>query len=290
MGSALAGALHQQGVEVILGVRPSDVVGGSNSKRRFSLKGRICGEFEISQRAATPSFLAGFPGEVWLTVRAWQLAELPLGGLCPERTFVGSNGWVLDALVSRWGVRPAGRFTAWFGCRRTASDSFTISDGGGLEWVQDSERTVSALEGLQSRIFGGERFSRMETVEWRKGVWNAALNPLAALKGATNGDVLEDPAFRKLFEEAVREGVRVAQFAARLAELTPAFPSEEEAVALLVRATEGTAANRNSLRVDLESGRPTELPWILDPLLAKAKQGAVPVPTLVALRERLANR
>ena len=121
---------------------------------------------------------------------------------------------------------------------------------------------------------------------WRKLVVVAAINPLGALTGNTNGAVVTDadlvPPARALAAEAAAvaraEGVDLG-----------------DAWAALEAAARATAANRNSMLQDLEAGRPTEIDAISGAIVRRARARGIPVPMtetvlrLVRARERSAR-
>lgn len=89
---------------------------------------------------------------------------------------------------------------------------------------------------------------------WRKLAINAAINPLAALAGRRNGELLELPWLRQLAFEVAREVGRVA--AARGIDLG------DDPAKLVEQVCRTTAANRCSMLQDLEAGRRTEIDQI----------------------------
>lgn len=87
---------------------------------------------------------------------------------------------------------------------------------------------------------------------WRKLVVNAAINPLTALTGLRNGQLLDVPLLRSAMADITAEAENVAR-AAGVA-LRPG-----EALALTEAACRQTAANRSSMLQDVQSGRRTEI-------------------------------
>jgi 2-dehydropantoate 2-reductase len=105
---------------------------------------------------------------------------------------------------------------------------------------------------------------------WRKLVGNAAVNPVSALVGITNGELLEHLASR-IVDAAARETARVAS-----AEGVPI--SDAEAITLWRSMAELTAANRSSMLQDVRSGRPTEIDWINGEVVRRGHRHGVPTP------------
>ncbi|HEV2250730.1 MAG TPA: 2-dehydropantoate 2-reductase [Candidatus Limnocylindria bacterium] len=110
---------------------------------------------------------------------------------------------------------------------------------------------------------------------WRKLVGNAAVNPVSALVGVTNGELLQHLASR-IVDAAARETARVAT-----AEGVPI--SDDEAQALWRSMAELTAANRSSMLQDVRSGRPTEIDWINGEVARRGRRHSLPTPVNDAL-------
>jgi len=288
LGCALAGALLTVGGRVQLAVRS-----GNPALRdgflNFALTGRISGCFSVPV-VELGRWIPPAGSEVWVTVRAWQLAELSteLERLRDTVLWIGSNGLGVTELLPR--VSVAGRFLAWFGSRRGACESlgYELTPGGGLEWAFAGTVSPSLhLKRLQSEVFGGAEFPSLEAVEWRKAIWNCALNPLAALARVPNGEVITDSLLSVRFDQAVREGLQIAAQKFGPEAAGSLFGSEESYLQSLRTATQATGLNRNSLRVDLENGRSTELPWLLDRMIEEGARLKVRTPELFRLQTEL---
>ncbi len=94
----------------------------------------------------------------------------------------------------------------------------------------------------------------MRSAVWTKAIVNAAINPVGALYGKTNGDVYADLALRRLSGALAQEGVALARRA------RVAVPDMGEHVLTVLQAT---AANKCSMLQDVEAKRPTEVEQIL---------------------------
>ena len=114
---------------------------------------------------------------------------------------------------------------------------------------------------------------------WRKLVGNAAVNPVSALVGITNGELLAHLASR-IVDRAAKEAARVAS-----AEGVPI--DDEEAVMLWRKMAELTASNRSSMLQDVQRGRPTEIDWINGEIVRRGRQHSVPTPVNEALLQLL---
>ncbi|HEX5031158.1 MAG TPA: ketopantoate reductase C-terminal domain-containing protein, partial [Candidatus Eisenbacteria bacterium] len=112
---------------------------------------------------------------------------------------------------------------------------------------------------------------------WRKLVLNAGVNPLSAISGRTNGDLLAYPPLLQLAESAAREAARVG--------IALGYWEPGVDPAPLVRSLlEETKDNRSSMAEDLARGRRTEIEEIVGSILRLAAEQNRPVPVLEALR------
>lgn len=110
---------------------------------------------------------------------------------------------------------------------------------------------------------------------WRKLVGNAAVNPVSALVGVTNGELLEHLAAR-IVDSAAKEAARVAG-----REGVPI--SDDEAVAIWRGMARVTATNRSSMLQDVRNGRPTEIDWINGEIVRRGRRHGVRTPVNEAL-------
>lgn len=117
----------------------------------------------------------------------------------------------------------------------------------------------------------------MTSLVWGKLIINAAINPVAALAGAANGEVAARPTLRALAESIAEEG----QNAARARGVALPYPDAAEAALETARAT---AANRCSMLQDLEAARPTEIEYLNGAIVREAQAcgAAAPVNRAVA--------
>jgi len=106
---------------------------------------------------------------------------------------------------------------------------------------------------------------------WRKLVVNAAINPLTALTGLCNGDLIRNPALADVQERLVHEACAVA--AARGVGIDPG-----DAVPLVREVCRRTAANQSSMLQDVLNRRRTEIDAINGAIAAMAEADGVPAP------------
>lgn len=124
--------------------------------------------------------------------------------------------------------------------------------------------------------------ANVEPLLWRKLAVNCAINPLTALRGCCNGDLLQ-AGHRQEFDALCEEiaGVLRALGHAGLADRVAA---EAEDVA------RATAANRSSMRQDLDAGRQTEIAFINGFLVERAREQGISCPLNAALVEAIRAR
>jgi 2-dehydropantoate 2-reductase len=110
----------------------------------------------------------------------------------------------------------------------------------------------------------------IEGEAWRKGIGNAAGNPVAALVQAPLGELLDSPA-RGLIERLLDEGISVAR-AAKI-EIEPSF---REAV---LHTMAGGRSHLPSMAQDVLAGRPTEITQLNEQIALRGRELGIPTPT-----------
>ena len=125
----------------------------------------------------------------------------------------------------------------------------------------------AGFEAQATQPFGRE----IEAIAWGKALVNAAINPLSALLGVSNGELLANADRRALLTALAQEAAAVA--AAR--GLTLPFPDPVARVEEVCRAT---ALNHSSMLQDVERGRPTEIDSINGIIVAEGKRLNIATP------------
>ena len=118
----------------------------------------------------------------------------------------------------------------------------------------------------------------IEPALWRKLAINCAINPLTALHGCRNGELLAQEHLRHQLDELCKEIGAVCE-AAGYAGLAGALGAD---VAGVIR---GTAANYSSMLQDLRNGRRTEIDYITGHLLRVARSHGIDTPASRTLFE-----
>ncbi len=156
----------------------------------------------------------------------------------------------------------------------------TFARDDGASPTSDELAAAFLAAGLEARVIDDAH-----ALLWRKLIVNAAVNPLCALAGRTNGAIAHDPDLELLARGLTAEAAAVARAdGAEIAE-----PWE-----IVRAAADASAANDNSMLQDLDAGRPTEIDAISGAIVRRAGAHGIAVPLtetvlrLVRARERSA--
>ncbi len=113
-----------------------------------------------------------------------------------------------------------------------------------------------------------------ETV-WAKTLVNAGINPLGAITGLRNGELLKVGWLKELMRMVVEEGAFIAERSGVKLAIDP--------VELTFKVAEATASNKNSMLQDLERGRKTEVDYINGAIARRAEELGLEAPLNRAL-------
>jgi len=135
------------------------------------------------------------------------------------------------------------------------------------------------FEGARVPVEAAPEFEREV---WRKALLNAAINPVSAVRGVTNGELLNEPA-RTQALQLLGEALAVARAAG--------FDfTSEEVTRDFERIARATAANRSSMLQDLDRGRPTEIDAISGEILRVAARQGLELPATRAIVAEVTSR
>jgi 2-dehydropantoate 2-reductase len=148
--------------------------------------------------------------------------------------------------------------------------------GAGVVLIAEHPHSAPLVELLKAAGFAVEIAADMESVLWGKMVVNAAINPLTAILGVPNGDLLEQPHARRLMQAAAAEVACVAH-ACGVA-LPYSDPAEE-----VERVARQTAQNCSSMLQDVTRGAPTEIDAINGAVVEAAEEIGLKVPVTETL-------
>jgi 2-dehydropantoate 2-reductase len=127
-----------------------------------------------------------------------------------------------------------------------------------------------------AEIFKGAGFktlveNNVEYVLWGKLIINSAINPISALTGRRNGELLKSVELLGLMREILKEGILVANSIGIELPYTPFLNRLEEIL-------KKTALNKSSMLQDIERKRKTEIDYINGYILKRAKEKNIDVP------------
>ncbi len=196
----------------------------------------------------------------------------------PRAVLSLQNGLVEDILRNALpGVRAAQGVTSVPAYR----DGARIVPGGRGETLVPPgfDDFVEALRsaGFEARVEPDIRRARL-----LKLLVNACINPLTAVHGVRNGELL-DPRFAAALRDLASEAAAVLRHEGVALEADAAL----DRVLAVARATAG---NRSSMLQDLEAGRETEIGFITGALIGMAARHGVPLPTHQALYAKFHRR
>ena len=143
--------------------------------------------------------------------------------------------------------------------------------GEGVVSVSIHSRLGGLVEKLRAAGFIIENAPDPDELLWGKLVINAAINPLTAILGVTNGELLGRPTARALMVSLAREAAAVA---VALGIRLP-YPDPVVAVESIARRT---AANRSSMLQDILRHAPTEIDAICGAIVKAGEQANITTP------------
>ena len=169
------------------------------------------------------------------------------------------------------------------GCRRAGNGELIVSGEGRTQLgTLDTSPAPSCLSPWRQGVPDFEWETDIRSVLLAKVALNAVINPLTALHGVTNGELLQPP-LQAITEDVIKE-VQSVLFTADAREIASALPAQVRAVC------DSTAANHSSMRVDLESGKRTEIDAIVGWLLSSLTPHPPATPVLSELYDAVRER
>ncbi len=135
------------------------------------------------------------------------------------------------------------------------SNGASIVEPGRISWngvgrtVVGDERVRNILEGIQAPVnFNGN----IEGVIWGKALINCGINPIGALTGFYNGEIVEY--LKDVLVKVVEEGIEVAE--------EKEIELEFDPVSEIVEVCRNTSDNKNSMLQDIEANKKTEIDYM----------------------------
>ena len=169
------------------------------------------------------------------------------------------------------------------GCRRSKQGELIVSGEGRTQLGSlDEGLSPTWLSPWRRGVPDFEWETDIRSVLLAKVALNAVINPLTALHGVTNGELLQ-PHLQAITEKVIEE-VQSVLVSADATEIASALPAQVRAVC------DSTAANHSSMRVDLEGGTQTEIDAIVGWLLSSLTPHPPATPVLSELYEAVKER
>jgi 2-dehydropantoate 2-reductase len=169
------------------------------------------------------------------------------------------------------------------GCRRSGNDELIVSGEGRTQLGTLDAKPAPTWSSLWRRsVPDFEWETDIRSVLLAKVALNAVINPLTALRGVTNGELIRPP-LQAITEDVIEE-VQSVLCAADAQGIAAALPAQVRAVC------QSTAANHSSMRVDLDSGKRTEIDAIVGWLLSNLTPHPPPTPVLSELYHEVKER
>jgi 2-dehydropantoate 2-reductase len=271
LGCLVGGFLARAGEEVtLLDYRPERA-------EKLNAKGlsvtTAAEEFQVPIRATTQAKAIGPADLLIVLVKAYSTREAALAA----RPCVGKH---TPVLTLQNGLGNIEALTKIFGVEQVIGG---VTSNGATPLGTGEVRHTGAGETLIGEI-SGELTPRLEQIKqvfdkaglpvnltrdlpgalWGKLVFNCAVNPIAALTGRLNGEILQEPSLVELLGAVAKEAAAVA------AALGIKLPYSDP-VAKVKQVCKHTAENVNSMLADLLGGRPTEINEINGAVVKAAK-------------------
>jgi 2-dehydropantoate 2-reductase len=143
--------------------------------------------------------------------------------------------------------------------------------GEGVISIERHQAIGPMEEALKSARFNVQLVDDAQSLVWGKLVINAAINPLTALLGVPNGELLEKPSAREVMSALAHEVADVAMAEhIRLPFSDPVKAAEEVA--------RKTSANHSSMLQDIQRGAPTEIDAICGAVVGIGRRHNVGTP------------
>jgi 2-dehydropantoate 2-reductase len=159
----------------------------------------------------------------------------------------------------------------------TLLSSGRVRPGGeGIISIGSHPRVDPLVKLLREVGFNVEVLDDVDSLVWGKLVVNAAINPMTAILGIPNGELLARDSARRLSADLAREVAVVA----KAQDIQLAF---DDPVAVSEMVMEKTATNNSSMYQDIQRGAPTEVDAICGAVVAVGEKIGVKTPANRAL-------
>jgi 2-dehydropantoate 2-reductase len=144
-------------------------------------------------------------------------------------------------------------------------------------------RVSELVEVLEHAGFKAQQVDDISPYLWGKALINAVINPITAILGIPNGEILESERAKKIAVEVAKE---CAEIIGAMGVKLPYRDPLEKAFEV----ARNTASNRSSMLQDVESGRRTEIEYISGAFVNKAQELGREAPINAVLRVLLLSK
>ena len=281
IGGLFACRLQSGGADVTLLSRDCE-----EASRELVLKHTISERFHFPQQTITPN---EDPIEHLLVcTKAWAV-ESAIKAVAPRLSATSvvvllCNGMgIAEAVAPLIGEAQLVVGSTTSGCRRSSEGELIVSGDGSTQLgMLDSSPAPTWLLAWRQGVPEFEWLTGIRSVLLGKVALNAVINPLTALHGVANGNLMQSP-LQAITEDVIKE-VQSLLCSADAGEIALALPAQVRAVC------DSTAANHSSMRVDMESGKRTEIDAIVGWLLSSLIPHPPATPILSELYDAVKKR
>lgn len=283
IGSVMSALLLANGHDVVLVGRPNSYL---DAIKKHGL--RLRGVFELTAKPekVCPSVadLAAYPVDlVFIAIKTPGLEPL-MRELRPlhragVKYISAQNGLDTEKVIAEsFGAEAAFRMVLYIG-------SLIVEDGvvetsffnrpqhlGCL--VQENQAEAKRIAGMLTEAGFDTMFTEeIEMLAWKKSIMKSTLAPICALADTTLRGSVEHPMTRQVAEGALREGIQVARA------VGINFPPDlfEQCMDFFHKA----GYHKDSMRVDIENKKPTEIDSLNMKIIEYARQKSIPTPYLL---------
>jgi 2-dehydropantoate 2-reductase len=276
IGSLFGAHLAEAGNDVVLVGRKEHVQAIRRNGLEIQGKDVVTRIVKLSSVTSTKQVKGPFD-LILLTVKAYDTikAVLEVQELIDDKTAVLclQNGLGIEEIVSKTVKNPMRGVTMHASLllepgiiSHTGFGDTFIGERDGL--ITKRAKTISdtlSKAGLNTKITGN-----IDNVVWTKTLINSAINPVGALTGLKNGELLQVPALEKLMTRTIEEGASVAD--------KIGVSLNENLVSLTFKTAKLTSDNKNSMLQDILRKKRTEIDFINGAISEYGRKNQVPTP------------
>ena len=258
IGSLFGGYLSNAGNKVTLVGRKKHIQ--TICKRGLIIRNKA--EFTVKPKAVDSiNQVSGTFDLILITVKAYdtQQALLEVNELINDDTTILflQNGLGIEETVSKTVETPLRGIT--MNGSLLLEPGLIIHTGGGDTIIGELDCNITKRVKMVVDTFSNAGLNTKATKNIRGTVWlktliNSGINPVGALTGMKNGELIQVPPIRRLIVKTIEEGVKVAE--------KSAVNLEEDPVTLTMKTAELTKNNKNSMLQDVLNNRRTEIDFI----------------------------